>query len=87
MENTVLELRGRFFRIEQSIKDYIKKAGNAKTIGDSLVAEVRIVGLEGRRKAVKRLLNRAEYEAKQLKKDYNRKPSTKPVTKLKRKTK
>jgi len=74
MKNTVIELRGRFFRIEQSIKDYIKKARNAKTMGDSLIAEVRTVSLENQRKAVGKLLNIAEYEVKQLLKDYLMKP-------------
>jgi len=74
MKNTVLELRGRFFAVEQEIKDYIKQAAKAKTMQTAMVTEVRIVGLEQRRRAIKRLLDVAEHEAKQMKKEHNRKP-------------
>ena len=74
MKNTVLELRGRFYKIEQDIKKYIKQASKAKNMQVAMVTEVRIVGLEQIRKAISNLLRLAEHEAKQMKKDFNRKP-------------
>ena len=76
MKNTVLDLRGRYWKIEKDIKDNVKAARLTKTLQATLFTEVKIQGLEAKRKAVGSLLLKAEYEVKQLEKDFRRKPAT-----------
>jgi hypothetical protein len=73
--------------VEKKIKDYIKQASKAPSMQVAMAVEVRIVGLEFRRKSIGAKLLKAEHEAKQLEKSFNLKPSNKPVTKLKLKGK
>jgi hypothetical protein len=74
MKDTVLDLRGRLYRVEQQIKDYVKQASKAPSMQIAMAVECRIVGLEFRRKSIGAKLLKADHEAKQLQKQFNRKP-------------
>jgi hypothetical protein len=74
MLNSVLELRGRVYQFDAVIKGYVKQAAMADTMQEALVIEVKITGLEDKRKTAGKKLLVAEHESKQMLKEFNRKP-------------